>query len=73
MRIELYKNGNDNLNNKLLAEINLQSNQQVHFTCPVHPQIRQNDPGNCPICGMTLEPFAPVQGLREMNSTFTIF
>jgi Cu+-exporting ATPase len=26
------------------------------FTCPMHPQIRQAGPGNCPICGMTLEP-----------------
>jgi P-type Cu+ transporter len=26
------------------------------YTCPMHPQIRQKGPGNCPICGMTLEP-----------------
>jgi Cu+-exporting ATPase len=26
------------------------------YTCPMHPQIRQDHPGNCPICGMTLEP-----------------
>ena len=26
------------------------------YTCPMHPQIRQGKPGNCPICGMTLEP-----------------
>lgn len=26
------------------------------YTCPMHPQIRQPGPGNCPICGMTLEP-----------------
>jgi Cu+-exporting ATPase len=26
------------------------------FTCPMHSQIRQTAPGNCPICGMTLEP-----------------
>ena len=29
------------------------------YTCPMHPQIRQNHPGNCPICGMTLEPELP--------------
>jgi len=27
----------------------------VVYTCPMHPQIRQPGPGNCPICGMTLE------------------
>ena len=26
------------------------------YTCPMHSQIRQIGPGNCPICGMTLEP-----------------
>ena len=26
------------------------------YTCPMHPQIRQSGPGNCPICGMALEP-----------------
>ncbi|MBU6462227.1 MAG: heavy metal translocating P-type ATPase [Proteobacteria bacterium] len=26
------------------------------YTCPMHPQIRQVGPGNCPICGMVLEP-----------------
>ena len=26
------------------------------FTCPMHPEIRQQGPGSCPICGMALEP-----------------
>jgi Cu+-exporting ATPase len=29
------------------------------YTCPMHPEIRQPAPGNCPICGMTLEPVLP--------------
>ncbi len=29
------------------------------YICPMHPQIRQNQPGNCPICGMSLEPLLP--------------
>jgi Cu+-exporting ATPase len=28
------------------------------YTCPMHPQIRQQGPGFCPICGMALEPLA---------------
>jgi Cu+-exporting ATPase len=28
------------------------------YTCPMHPLIRHKGPGNCPICGMTLEPLA---------------
>ena len=30
------------------------------YTCPMHPQIRRSSPGNCPICGMALEPLQPV-------------
>jgi Cu+-exporting ATPase len=29
------------------------------WTCPMHPQIRRDSPGVCPICGMGLEPVAP--------------
>lgn len=29
------------------------------YTCPMHPEIRQDHPGNCPKCGMTLEPVMP--------------
>ena len=28
----------------------------VEYTCPMHPQVARSAPGNCPICGMTLEP-----------------
>jgi Cu+-exporting ATPase len=29
------------------------------YTCPMHPQVRQDGPGICPICGMALEPEMP--------------
>ena len=29
------------------------------YICPMHPQIRQDHPGICPICGMALEPEMP--------------
>jgi P-type Cu+ transporter len=29
------------------------------YTCPMHPEIRQLGPGNCPKCGMALEPVMP--------------
>jgi len=28
------------------------------YTCPMHPEVRQNKPGPCPKCGMALEPLA---------------
>ena len=29
------------------------------FTCPMHPEINHEGPGDCPKCGMALEPVAP--------------
>ncbi|GHA79428.1 efflux RND transporter periplasmic adaptor subunit [Pontibacter akesuensis] len=29
---------------------------EMTYTCPMHPQIVQNEPGTCPICGMDLVP-----------------
>jgi len=47
------------------------------YTCPMHPQIRQEGPGNCPICGMALEPLMPVEAeddseLRRVRRKFWI-
>lgn len=30
----------------------------TRYTCPMHPQIVRDAPGNCPICGMTLKPMS---------------
>ena len=46
------------------------------WTCPMHPEIRRNGPGQCPICGMALEPLEPTleEGpnpeLIDMNRRF---
>ena len=37
----------------------------TRYTCPMHPQIIRDAPGNCPICGMTLEPLLPDAGQEE--------
>ncbi|MRV73513.1 heavy metal translocating P-type ATPase [Duganella sp. FT92W] len=29
------------------------------YTCPMHPEVRQDRPGTCPKCGMALEPVTP--------------
>ena len=31
----------------------------ANWTCPMHPEIRRDGPGTCPICGMALEPEEP--------------
>ena len=47
------------------------------YTCPMHPQIRQVGPGNCPICGMALEPEMPAEqeddsDIRRVRNKFWI-
>lgn len=50
----------------------------VIYTCPMHPQVRQIGPGNCPICGMALEPEVATLGtgpspeLVDMSRRFWI-
>ncbi|MCA1758700.1 MAG: efflux RND transporter periplasmic adaptor subunit, partial [Bacteroidales bacterium] len=36
--------------------VNTEINGETVWTCSMHPQIRQNEPGDCPICGMDLIP-----------------
>lgn len=26
----------------------------VYYTCPMHPEVKKNEPGQCPVCGMDL-------------------
>jgi Cu+-exporting ATPase len=49
------------------------------YTCPMHPEIEQVGPGDCPICGMALEPKTvsaedegPSEELRDMTWRFWI-
>src|SRR3984885_1088610 len=48
------------------------------YTCPMHPEVRQVGPGDCPICGMALEPElvslddAPDPELADMTRRFWI-
>ena len=28
----------------------------LYYTCPMHPSVKVDQPGNCPICNMTLQP-----------------
>jgi Cu+-exporting ATPase len=50
------------------------------YTCPMHPRIRQDHPGACPLCGMALEPTTATVGpdagadaeLNDMTRRFWI-
>jgi Cu+-exporting ATPase len=38
-----------------LADAATSTSGEEEFTCPMHPEVRQNKPGPCPKCGMALE------------------
>jgi len=52
--------------------------QDLVYTCPMHPEVEQEGPGDCPKCGMDLEPqtAAPTEesdaDLRDMQRRFWI-
>ncbi len=39
------------------------------WTCSMHPQIRQSEPGKCPLCGMDLIPAPTVSGHQEVSAS----
>jgi len=39
------------------------------YTCPMHPEVRQDGPGSCPKCGMALEPESPGPASRRVQYT----
>ena len=41
------------------------------YTCPMYPEVQQDHPGNCPKCGMSLEPIIPLDA--EDNSELKDF
>lgn len=43
----------------LTGEETKTSKEEAVFTCPMHPEVRQEGPGSCPKCGMALEPLTP--------------
>jgi Heavy metal binding domain len=42
----------------LFAQTNAPSTNQavLYYTCPMHPSVKSDKPGSCPLCGMNLEP-----------------
>lgn len=46
----------------------LPAHREDRYYCPMHPQIRSPDPGECPICHMTLEPI-PEERLQPAAPT----
>lgn len=50
------------------GETTHQHNKETNYTCPMHPQIIRDKPGQCPICGMDLVPMASSNELAVDSS-----
>jgi Cu2+-exporting ATPase len=44
------------------------TNSKMVYTCPMHPEVVQEGPGSCPICGMDLVPMEPTES--EENKVY---
>lgn len=51
-KIKFEKNSEPNITH----EMPMAQAAATEWTCPMHPEVVQDHPGNCPKCGMTLEP-----------------
>jgi len=40
----------------------------ARYTCPMHPEVRSDQPGRCPKCGMALEPVKPAEPERTPDA-----
>ncbi|MDZ7763602.1 MAG: efflux RND transporter periplasmic adaptor subunit [Melioribacteraceae bacterium] len=60
----LFSNGTADQEN-IHSEV---ESKETIWTCSMHPQIRQNEPGDCPICGMELIPLAEDEDNTEQNN-----
>jgi Cu+-exporting ATPase len=54
--------------NALSTEVVLASGKTI-YTCPMHPEVQQEHPGNCPKCGMTLELKTVTAGTGKEENT----
>ncbi len=59
--------------------VKTKTDEKTIYTCPMHPEIRQDHPGDCPKCGMHLESLHPVgeenleqKGIDSLSKKFWI-
>lgn len=57
--MDKFRTAPESYSKPALAETPAAAPEGTIYTCPMHPEIRQATPGNCPKCGMALEPLMP--------------
>ncbi len=49
------------------------THQVNDWTCPMHPEVQQDHPGNCPKCGMTLMQAEAQQSVQETSNQSKVY
>ena len=68
---EGHDHGNNQDSHAHAADASTDDSEETIWTCSMHPQIRQNEPGSCPLCGMDLTPVSSSDGGDEFTLTMT--
>lgn len=55
-----------------IEEAHTDAEGNIVYTCSMHPDVRKNEPGNCPICGMELIPVGDSGMEEESRYTLTM-
>src|SRR5438552_8337172 len=63
--MEHQHNDNSRKKNK---DISMQQDAHQKYTCPMHPQVIEDHPGKCPICGMDLIPMRKSEGKHDHHN-----
>ncbi len=63
---------NDTATHKPDGDTDMNKNTATEYTCPMHPEVVQNEPGSCPKCGMFLQPREkPADASSETSVKYT--
>ncbi len=61
----IHPSSNQSTSKAVQSHIEASANQET-YTCSMHPHIRKNEPGDCPICGMDLIPLETGEAIDPM-------
>ncbi|WP_339790060.1 efflux RND transporter periplasmic adaptor subunit [uncultured Imperialibacter sp.] len=70
----LFFGGSGSISNEVVSDGHSMDDHKAGtvWTCSMHPQIRADKPGSCPICGMTLIPLASDEDDSDGDAQFSV-
>jgi Cu(I)/Ag(I) efflux system membrane fusion protein len=54
------------------SDIETKADEKAIYTCTMHPKVRKDKPGDCPICGMALVKMEAVDNTQMHNHSDTM-